>query len=76
MTPRANPTETEKRLDRIEVAVAQLAQGLRIGSGWKPQANGQHELAEVIEAARGRIEGQLERRPHRAAEHRREKAVA
>lgn len=79
MTARSNPTESKKRLDRleiavVEIAVAQLAHGLRAGVGWKPEANGQDELVEVIAAARGHVEGQPERRPHRLPE--RTKAVA
>ncbi len=82
MTARSNPTETEKRLTELErengqlkIAVAQLAHGLRTGVGWKPEYNGQDELVEVIEAARGHVDGQLERRPHRAPERRVKAAV-
>jgi hypothetical protein len=75
MAPRRdNPTETEKRLDRIEIAIAQQEARRRVGPGPMPYS-GHTELEEVIEAARGHIEGQFERRPHRAPEQR-AKAVA
>jgi hypothetical protein len=57
---RANPTETEKRLDRIERAIAQLAHAVKVTGGWKPRHNGQDELAEILEEQ----QQALETRPH------------
>ena len=44
-------TTTAERLARIELAIAQLASGLRITGGWKPRANNQSALAEILEEA-------------------------
>jgi len=63
MTTRANPTETEKRLDRIERAIAQLASAMRVMGGWRPQQNNQHELQAILDEQREAIA--LETRPDR-----------
>jgi hypothetical protein len=50
-------TLTDKqRLDRIERAIAQLASAARVGFGWRPHANGQVELVEIINEQREKIE--------------------
>jgi hypothetical protein len=73
MAPRTNPTETEKRLARIEQAIAQLAHGVRVGVGWKREYNGQHELVEII--AEQQAGAERETRPAAVGERRVKAAV-
>ena len=50
-----------QRLDRLERSVAQLASALRIAAGWRPEANGQNELAAITDEQRALIEAERER---------------
>ena len=62
--PRIGENMTDKqRLDRIERAIAQLASGLRITGGWKPRANNQTALAEILEEAQTAVEREREEVP-------------
>jgi hypothetical protein len=46
-------TLTDKqRLDRLERTTAQLASALRVAAGWRPAANGQDELVEIVNEQR------------------------
>jgi plasmid stabilization system protein ParE len=67
MAGRANPTETEKRLDRAETAIAQLAAGLKQANGWRPGLHGASAVAEIVGEAAG---GGIERRPYTSPEQR------
>jgi hypothetical protein len=54
---------TSERLDAIEAeqrrqhkAIAQLASAARIGFGWKPSANNQVELQEILSEAQDEVQ--------------------
>jgi hypothetical protein len=53
----------KQRLDRTERAIAQLASGLRVTGGWKPRANNQTALAEILEEAQTAREREREEVP-------------
>ena len=65
-------TDKEK-IARCERAIAQLASGLRVMAGWRPDQNGQDALQAILDEQREII--RLEKRPHQLPEQR-ERAVA
>ncbi len=50
----AKVTKTQEWQQEIELAIAQLADGLRRTQAWRPEANGQLTLSAVIARAQAR----------------------
>jgi hypothetical protein len=66
----ARKQTTEEWQAEIELAVAQLAEGLRRTQNWRPEVNGQDTLAAVIARARARQVTGVETRPAAVGEQR------
>jgi hypothetical protein len=69
----AKKQTTEEWQAEIELAVAQLAEGLRRMQNWRPDVNGQDTLAAVIARAQARHAGKVtgvETRPAETLEQR------
>jgi hypothetical protein len=64
---RSKPTETEQRLDRIELAVAQLAAAMRQTVAWRPEQQGQETLARIVREAQERHAAREAQELHRPA---------
>jgi hypothetical protein len=66
MADTAQRTDRE-RIDRLETAVAELAAGMKLANGWRPDGRAP-AVVDVVQSAAAH--GGMERRPHTAPERR------